>query len=69
MGTLKQSGVDGRLRDNDGPIRRKRGDTLIGTLRDTYPGFARGARPDMRLDTYLDREGFDSLDDALKHHH
>ena len=68
MGTQKQPGLDDRWRDRDGEIRRKRGDTLIGTLRDKYPGFAPGVRSDMRLDTYLDREGLDSLDDALKHH-
>jgi hypothetical protein len=66
MGTQKQPGLDDRWRDRDGEIRRKRGDTLIGTLRDEYPGFAPNVRADMRLDTYLDREGFDSLSDALK---
>lgn len=62
----RQPGLDGRHRDSDGEIRRKRGDTLIGTLRNEYPGFAPGVRADMRLDTYLDREGLDSLSDALK---
>ena len=61
-----QPGLDDRYRDDDGEIRRKRGDTLIGTLRDEYPGFAPGVRSDMRLDTYLTQEGFDSLSDALK---
>ena len=61
-----EPGLDGRWRDNDGQIRRKRGDTLIGTLRDEYPDFAPDVRADMRLDTYLDRMGFDSLSDALK---
>jgi hypothetical protein len=49
-------GSDQRCRDLDGEIRRKRGDTLVGTLRQTYgPDFAPGARSDMRLDTLLDR--------------
>lgn len=56
---------DDRSRDRDGQIRRKRGDTKIGTLRDEYPGFAPGVRADMRLDNYLKRRGFDSLSDAL----
>lgn len=38
----------------------------MGTLRDEYPGFAPGARSDMRLDTYLERGGFESLSEALK---
>lgn len=58
--------LDGRARDNDGEVRRKRGDTLIGTLRGEYPGFAPGVRADMRLDNYLDREGLDSLSNALR---
>jgi hypothetical protein len=68
MGTPRQPGLDGRWRDNNGQIRRKRGDTLIGTLRETYPGFAPGVRSDMRLDNYLERQGLDSLEDALKRH-
>lgn len=59
--------LDNRSRDNDGEIRRKRSDTHVGTVRDEYPGFAPGVRADMKLGNYLDREGFDSLSDALKH--
>lgn len=62
----KQPGLDGRHRDNDGEIHRKRGDTLIGTIRKEHPGFAPGTRSDSRLDTYLDKTGYDSLSDALK---
>jgi hypothetical protein len=58
--------LDDRSRDRDGQVRRKRGDTKIGTLRDEYPGFAPGVRADMRLDNYLKRRGFDSLSDALR---
>lgn len=61
-----QPGLDDRHRDNDGEIRRKNSNTLIGTLRDTYgPDFAAGYRSDMQLGTLLDREGCDSLTDYL----
>jgi hypothetical protein len=62
-----ETGFDDRCRDADGEIRRKRGDTLVGTLRDEYgPNFAPGVRSDMRLDTLLDRTGAASLSDFLK---
>jgi len=61
------TGLDDRCRDNDGEIRRKRGDTLVGTLRETYgEDFAPGARSDMRLDTLLDRTGTESLNQLLR---
>ncbi|HYT24344.1 MAG TPA: hypothetical protein VEW05_29410 [Candidatus Polarisedimenticolia bacterium] len=48
-------GLDDRCRDNDGSIRRKRGDTLVGTLRREYgEEFAEGARSDMKLEALLD---------------
>ena len=41
------SGLDGRCRDMDGTIRRKRGDTLVGKLRETYgDDFTQGVRSD-----------------------
>lgn len=56
------TGLDGRCRDNDGEIRQKRGDTLVGTLRKTYgPDFAPGVRGDARLDTLRKRAGGESL--------
>jgi hypothetical protein len=56
------TGLDGRCRDNDGEIRQKRGDTLVGTLRKTYgPDFAPGVRSDTRLDTLCKRAGGESL--------
>jgi hypothetical protein len=62
-----KTGLDDRCRDADGEIRRKRGDTLVGTLRDEYgPNFAPGVRSDMRLDTLLDRTGAVSLSDFLR---
>ncbi len=61
-----QPGLDDRCRDEDGTIRRKRGDTLVGTLRGIYgDDFAPGRRSDMRLDTLLDREYAASLDELL----
>ena len=66
-GTPRHSGLDGRSRDQDGEIRRKRGDTHLGTLREIYGnGFAPGARSDMHLDTLLDRAGEASLSDYLR---
>lgn len=64
---VKQPGLDGRHRDMDGEIRRKRSDTLVRTLRDEYgSGVAKGYRSDTRLGTVLKKEGLDSLDDLLK---
>ena len=58
------SGLDDRCQDQDGEIRRKRSDTLVGTLRETYgPGFAPGVRSDAKLGTLLDRAGGSSLTD------
>ncbi len=60
-------GLDNRMRDGDGQIHKKRGDTLVRTLRDTYgEDFARGRRSDMRLDTLLKKEGVDTLDQLIK---
>ena len=61
------AGLDDRCRDNDGSIRRKRGDTLVGTLRREYgEDFAPGTRSDMRLDTLLDQEDASSLSEYLR---
>lgn len=60
-------GLDDRCRDDDGTIRRKRGDTLVGTLRREYgDDFAPGVRSDMRLDTLLEEAGVDSLSEYVK---
>jgi hypothetical protein len=50
-------GLDDRCRDRDGEIRQKRGDTLVRTIRQTYPNFAPGVRNDARLDTLRERTG------------
>lgn len=61
------TGLDGRCRDFDGEIRKKRGDTLVKTLRETYGNdFARGVRGDTRLDTLRERAHGASLSQLLK---
>jgi hypothetical protein len=56
-------GLDGRMQDQNGQIREKRADTLVGTLRRTYgPEFASGYRADAKLGTVLKEEGVPSLD-------
>ena len=62
-----EPGLDRRCRDEDGSIRRKRGDTLVGTLRgENGPAFAEGVRSDMRLDTLLEQSGANSLSGYLQ---
>lgn len=69
MSSHCDTGLDDRCRDADGEIRRKRGDTLVGTLRDEHgPSFAPRVRSDMRLNTLLNRTGSASLSDYLKNH-
>lgn len=60
-------GLDGRQRDQDGEIRRKRSDTKVETLRKEYgDGFAKGYRSDAKLGTILKGEHAKSLDQLLK---
>ena len=60
-------GLDNRMRDQDGEIRKKRSDTLVGTLRREYgESFAEGYRNDAKLGTVLKREGVETLDQLLK---
>jgi hypothetical protein len=60
-------GLGNRQRDANGEIRRKRGDTLVGTLRETYgDDFAKGIRSDAKLETVLERENADSLSQLVK---
>jgi hypothetical protein len=69
MGTHKHypKGLDGRMQDADGEIHKKRGDTLVKTLRKTYgPDFAPGVRADTRLDTLRKRAGDESLSKIIK---
>jgi hypothetical protein len=63
----KQPGLDKRHRDNDGEIHKKRGDTLLRTLRNEYGNdLLKGTRSDTRLDTILEREGVDDLNQLLR---
>lgn len=54
-----------RGRNEDGQLRRKRGDTLVKTIEELH-GVDLNARGDMRLDTLLKREGAESLSDVLE---
>lgn len=63
---MKQPGLDGRHRDENGEIRRKRSDTLVGTLRAQYgPAVAKGYRADAELGTVLKKENLGSLSQLL----
>lgn len=53
-----------RSRDEDGELRRKRGDTHVGTIEDQYNRDF-GVRSDMHLKTLLEREGADSLNELI----
>jgi hypothetical protein len=60
-------GLDGRQRDADGEIRKKRSDTLVRTLREEYGSkIPENYRGDTKLGTVLKREGVDTLDQLLK---
>ena len=60
-------GLDGRMRDGDGEIRKKRSDTRVRTLRAEYGDeVAKGYRADTKLGTVLNREGLETLDQLLK---
>ena len=60
-------GLDDRMRDQDGEIRKKRDDTLVKTLRQEYgPSFATEYRSDTKLRTVLRDKGVESLDQLLK---
>jgi len=60
-------GLDNRMRDQDGEIRKKRSDTLVGTLRLEFgQNFAEGYRSDATLGTVLKREGVETLDQLRK---
>lgn len=53
-----------RSRTENGPLRRKRSDTQVGTIEEQY-GHDFGVRSDMELGTLLKREGKSSLNDLL----
>ena len=63
----KEPGLDGRHRDQDGRIEKKHGNTLVGTLRETYgDDFAKDHRADKKLENVLKDEGVDSLTQLIK---
>jgi predicted DNA binding CopG/RHH family protein len=63
----KHPGLDGRSRNEDGEIRKRRIDTRVGTLRKEYgEDFAKGYRSDATLGTVLEREKLDDLSQLLK---
>jgi hypothetical protein len=67
MSNDRKNELDDRSRDQNGEIRHKRSDTLVGTLRKEYgEGFAKGIRSDATLGTVLDRTGAESLSELLK---
>jgi hypothetical protein len=64
-----ERGLDDRCRDDDGGIRRKNGNTLVGTLRQVYgDDFARDVRSDMKLRTLLELTDADSLSELVRRH-
>lgn len=60
-------GLDNRMRDSDGEIRKKRSDAKVSILRKEYgDDFAKGYRADTTLGAVLKKEKVDSLDQLLK---
>ena len=53
-----------RSRNDDGELRQKRSDTLIGTIEKQY-GVDLAVRSDMQLGTYLEQHNIKSLNDLL----
>ncbi len=54
-----------RTRNEDGELRQKRGDTLVGHLEREY-GVDFGVRSDMRLDTLRQQTGLTSIEELLR---
>lgn len=69
---MLQPGLDGRHRDKNGEISRKHGNTLIGTLRQTYGAhFAPDCAADATLGEVLhrlDEPSLTKLVHDLQHH-
>lgn len=65
--TSYPKGLDNRMRDKNGAIRRKRKDTQVRTLRKEYGAdFAKGYPPETTLGTVLMQENVASLSELLK---
>ena len=59
-----------RMSRTIGGTKRRSGDTLVETLRETYGNnFARGYRADTKLADVLRKEGYESLSEYLKKKH
>ena len=56
-----------RSRDEDGRLRKKRCDTHVGSIEKQYD-VDFGRRSDMHLETLLEQEHVDSLDELLRKH-
>ncbi len=59
------TGLDGRHRNEDGRIEKKRGDTKIGHLKAQYPTLA-GFDDELTLGELRDRYRVNSLDELLR---
>jgi hypothetical protein len=59
---MKEPGLDGRHRDQDGEISQKRGDTLNKNLSEPIPDFS----PNARLDTMREETGKTSIKDVRR---
>lgn len=60
-------GLDNRMQDHDGQIRKKRSDTKIKTLREEYgENFAKNYSSNATLGTVLKKEKVSTLDQLIK---
>lgn len=59
------SNLDNRFRDENGRIRKKRSDTKVETLKETYPEFD-GINGNTHLGTLEKELGTHSLDETLR---
>lgn len=68
MSQIKKGDAPGmkgyRTRNENGQLREKRGDTHISTIEKQYD-IDLGVRDDMHLDTYLKKNGIQSLNDLV----
>jgi hypothetical protein len=63
----KKIGLDRRGRDKRGAIHKKHGNTLVGTLRETYgPSFAKGRLADLKLENLFKDAKCESRSEYLK---
>lgn len=66
---MKEPGLDERHRDKSGEIERKKGNTRVDTLRETYgDDFLSDYRGDAHLETVLEETGAESLSELVKEH-